>query len=795
MSNITASDVQNMASIALSNMKAYSKEVGINRAFPYVSDGLKPVNMSLLYALYEEMKKSNRYIKSQTACSSVIGKYHPHGMDAVYLSAVKMAHDRGAPLESGSVLDCRTTDKVTAPRYTEIRLSPLGRELFSTIDITEMVESELGFQMPKTLKARFPYQLFTYNINIGVGMSNNQLPLNPREVMDAFEAAIKSRIKGKEVTTDELLKHIKGPDLYKRSTIYMSEESLRSLIDKGVATCIEVCDIDVIENKGEIHIKELPYREKSPILTDKILKKSNAFHDKLPNVNDRDKIKGIKDTTDAVSDLSGEEDIDIVIQVDVPKYTTDYVLNELYTKTDVKKSHTMMYVMVNEETGELDLYSVKDIFNRCIDVNIDYFRDIYNKELEKLDYENLVNKVLEKLTRPEHVDFIGKTFYKKDKVKLLHEREGLDLTLDEINNIVFKNASILRRLSDRDQILKELEEYEAKRLAILEKLKIENMLKDTENYIKRTLKPLVQDMVRYSNVVFSPLTSVTPKPRKIVIPEKRLVVVDKSDLLYSIPYDEDYSIDKLVQDGARRIYEASENDSLVIITENYHVKVLVKDIIEDKIPLTTFILSDDLRVGKRVIGTFLQKEYGKDITKQNEQETNNTWYFINNKGDIKVVKEGMLYSTTKLTKSTIVEDDEYIVDTYKLDNEEVENTLVLVATKKGMVKMFPINLFGDKNRSSKYSRTIKLDDEDEVVYTELIRKSFVNASAKLAIIDNEGKELSIDLDNTFIKPILNKGVKVSKDGITHAHIETLEKYKVISSLREVNGTEYCTVYM
>lgn len=746
----SAYKVENLANIVLDNTYRYAKEVSLNRMVPYAKDGLKPVARALAYSLYlSSVKSGNKLIKSQTACSDVIGKYHPHSMESVYETAVKLAHDRGSILESGSVLSSRVSDSYTAPRYSDIRLSPLGRELFTTIGLCEMVESDMGYTMPRVLWARFPYQLFTYYLNIGVGVSNCQIPFNPKEVIDAMVAMIDKRIAGEQMSTDEIMEYIKGPDLYRRSTIYMSRESLRHLIDVGTGSCIEVCDVEVYHNKGEIHIRELPYRENSPDLQASIIEKSNNYHDKVKELGDMNKIKGIKDEVGAVEDKSSEDDIRIIVKVDMEKSSIEEVLNELYNKTNIKRSHIIKHIMVDDETDKLELYSVREIMENCIDVNIKHYKKIYSDELEGLRRQFEVNKVLEKVTRPEHTDFIGKAIYRKDKVEVLMGREGLGLSEYEIKEILFKNPSILRRLSDRDKVLEEIEEYNKKRDKILEKLKPENILRDVKRYYEDVLVPLVKDMDRYSEVVYSPLALVTPKPREVRLPEGKVVFIKSDGFIYSVYEDE--GIDTEAGDIEKVLY-LKEDEHVVIVTDKAHVKIPVRELSEDGAALQSLIVGIP-DAGERVVGVFPQFK---------KAEKGFVYYFVDNKGCVKAVREDVLYSSTKVTKGTEMDSDSYIVDTYRIREGDVSKSYLAVVTEKGYVKVIPFSLFNPKGRVSKYNRATLLGDDDKVVYTGAVYGDV--CGVKVYIEDDIGGSREIVLDKEYIKPVYNKGCKVIDKG-------------------------------
>lgn len=738
---------ENLANIVIDNTSKYAKEIALNRAFPYFDDGLKPVARSLAYALYIESDKlrKNSWVKSQTACSIVIGRFHPHGDVSVYNTAVKMEHDKGSIIETGSTMSLKTTDSTTAPRYTDIRLSPLGRELFSTVHLCEMIESEMDYMMPKYLLARFPYQLFGYNMNIGVGIANSQLPLNPKEVIQAFIKYTEDQIKGKYTKTSELAKIIKGPDLYKRHTIYMSKQSLESLIDRGVGHAIEVCDVELVENKGKIHIKEVPYRDKVPTLIASIQEKSNNFIDKVQNVGEFGKISGIQDKVGAVTDNgSKEDDINIVINVDTNKgYSLEDVLDQLYNKTGLKRSHSMKYIMVNPETNKLQIYSIRDMFDKSLEVNKLFFRRKYEAELEALIKQNEVNVVLEKVTREEHRDFVGKAFFKKDKVELLLNREGIELSKYEIKDILFENKNILKKLSEREQILKELEEFLPKKEYLEGRLTEESILGDTLKYLKNTLLPIVKDMNRDSHVVYSELAKVTPKPRKLVIPEEKVVVITKNNTVMAF-IDEGGDLEEYINDDVKQIFRAQDTGYLVIVTETLHIPIKISELNENDISLTSFLVDTKC---KRVLNTFyIEKEPRKELI----------WYFVNNKGSIKSVREDVIHSKTRV-KSTIVKDDEEILDVY-CENIDKDYVCELMVTHNGFAKVYYLDIIGPKNRESKYNKTVNLEENDYVVYTKILGTGF--SSTKIEVELESGDKKEVEITTEFIKPALNKGTRI-----------------------------------
>src|SRR6187397_1018362 len=193
----------------------YSMSVIVSRALPDVRDGLKPVHRRVLYGMLELGVNHNKpYKKSARIVGEVLGKYHPHGDGSVYDTMVRMAQDwslRYTLVDGQGNFGSVDGDPPAAMRYTEVRFEKFAEAMLEDIE-KETVDFQLNFddslKEPTVLPTRIPQLLLNGASGIAVGMATNMLPHNLNEVVDACIAYIDD----KEISIDELIKHVKGPD-------------------------------------------------------------------------------------------------------------------------------------------------------------------------------------------------------------------------------------------------------------------------------------------------------------------------------------------------------------------------------------------------------------------------------------------------------------------------------------------------------------------------------------------------------------------------------------------------------
>lgn len=197
----------------------YAMSVIVSRALPDARDGLKPVQRRILYAMYDMgIRDTTPHKKSARIVGEVLGKYHPHGDTAVYDAMARMAQDfseRYLLVDGQGNFGSIDGDPPAAMRYTEARLSPISIELLrqldlETVDFTDNFDGTL--KEPSVLPSAIPNMLVNGASGIAVGMATNIPPHNLSEVVDALVMMLENWERIEDITVDDLMVHIKGPD-------------------------------------------------------------------------------------------------------------------------------------------------------------------------------------------------------------------------------------------------------------------------------------------------------------------------------------------------------------------------------------------------------------------------------------------------------------------------------------------------------------------------------------------------------------------------------------------------------
>ncbi len=309
----------------------YAMSVIVSRALPDVRDGLKPVHRRILYSMYEEHLTADKpFFKSATTVGNVIGRYHPHGDASVYDAMVRLAQDFSMryPLVDGhGNFGSVDGDPAAAYRYTEARMSKLSNVLLENID-KNTVDFAPNFDEkrvePTVLPTRIPTLLINGSSGIAVGMATNIPPHNLTEVLNGAMA----QIDNPDITVDELMEHIQGPDFPTSATI-MGKSGIRSAFATGRGKIIIRAKAQIEEHKdgsSSIIVTELPYQVNKKMLVEQI---AELVKDK--------KIEGLSDIDDHSSDRVGIR-LEIFLKRDANPYV---VLNQLYKFTRLQDSFSV----------------------------------------------------------------------------------------------------------------------------------------------------------------------------------------------------------------------------------------------------------------------------------------------------------------------------------------------------------------------------------------------------------------------------------------------------------------------
>jgi DNA gyrase subunit A len=326
----------------------YAMSVIVARALPDARDGLKPVHRRILYSMHENgYTPDKKYVKSARVVGDVMGKYHPHGDQAIYDALVRMAQDFSMRLplidgqgNFGSV----DGDPPAAMRYTECRLARPAMELLDDID-KETVDFQPNYdgneKEPVVLPARFPNLLVNGAGGIAVGMATNIPPHNLGEVIDACVALIENP----DLGIDELIGIIPGPD-FPTGGIILGRSGIHAAYSQGRGSIIMRGKVEIETLRGDreaIIVSEIPYQVNKAAMVERI---AELWRDK--------KIDGIA----ALRDESDREGYRVVIEIKRDAMA-DVVLNQLYRYTPLQSTFGANVVAL--EGGRPQVMNLKDL--------------------------------------------------------------------------------------------------------------------------------------------------------------------------------------------------------------------------------------------------------------------------------------------------------------------------------------------------------------------------------------------------------------------------------------------------
>ncbi len=435
----------------------YSMSVIVSRALPDVRDGLKPVHRRILYGMNTlGMYANTQFKKSARIVGDVMGKYHPHGDTSIYDAMVRMAQKfsyRYTLVDGHGNFGSIDGDGAAAQRYTEARMSKLSMEMLRDInkDTVNFIDNYDGSEKePEVLPSRFPNILVNGTTGIAVGMATNIPPHNLGETIDATIDLIDNP----DITIDELLNHIKGPD-FPTAGIILGNSGIKKAYETGRGIIYIRAKAEIVVNssgKQSIIITEIPYQINKANLVSKI---ASLVREKV--------IDGITD----LRDESNIEGIKIVIELrkDV---NANVILNNLYKQTYLQTSFGINLLALVH--GEPRVLSLKEILLNYLD---------HQKEI-----------------------IVRRTKFDLDKAtKRAHVLDGLKIALDNIDQIIK-----LLKASKTDEIAKKglidnfnltemqadaILEMKLRRLTGLEREKIEQELTEllkTIEYLNELLK-------------------------------------------------------------------------------------------------------------------------------------------------------------------------------------------------------------------------------------------------------------------------------------------------------------------
>ena len=508
----------NIVSEIESSFIEYSMSVIISRALPDLRDGLKPVHRRIIYDMLENgLTPDKKHRKSATIVGDVMGKYHPHGDSSIYEAMVRMAQDfnyRYLLVDGHGNFGNIEYPRAAAYRYTESKLAKISMELLRDINkntVNFVPNYDDSTEEPEVLPSRFPNILVNGTMGIAVGMATNIPPHNLGEVIDGCIAYIDNP----EITTEELMQHVKGPD-FPTGGIILGNSGIKKAYETGRGS-ITIRSKATIEEKNGRHyivIEEVPYGVNTLDLKQKV---ADLVHNKV--------LEGI---TDYHTDLKDGIKITITLKKDA---NPQVVLNNLYKHTAFQTTFGIIFLMLDK--GVPRTLGLKDIISKYVD---------YQQEV-----------------------IIRRTQFELDKAeKRVHILEGYQIVFDNIDEVI---KIIKESKADGEAKLKLMErfglteaqtdnilEMKLRRLTGLEREKIEEELNALRIEIER-LRGILADNNKVLGIIKDEMTEIKNK-----YGDERRTKIDMT----AVDYIEDESL-------------IPEENILVVLTNKGYIKRTTSD--------------------------------------------------------------------------------------------------------------------------------------------------------------------------------------------------------------------------
>ena len=481
-------DKKNFTSISLQeemqrSYLEYAMSVIVGRALPDARDGLKPVQRRILFAMYELGLTPDRpFRKCARVVGDVLGKYHPHGDQAVYDALVRQVQNfstKYPTLDGHGNFGSVDNDPPAAMRYTETRLAPIAYTGFLEEIGSDTVNFSNNFdgsqKEPDVLPAQLPFLLLNGSSGIAVGMATNIPPHNLGEIVDGLIALIEN----KDISNKKLSKIIKGPDFPTGGELIYNQ-AIEELYETGKGSLI----IRGILNKEEINLGKGKHKRNALIITELPYQISKAgWIEKLAELVNSNKINGIAD----IRDESDRDGMRIVIELKKDS-NTELVISNLYKKTTLQTNFGAIFLtLIKGKPVQLNLKQYLDYFLKFREETIRKRTSYFLKNtLEKLEILEGLSKATKDIKRVIEVIEASKNSGEA-KLKLiekfsLNEKQAnsvLDMPLKKLTNLE-KNL-----IDDDIKKLKEKKNYFMKLLnerKLLLELLIEELLKLKKTY-------------------------------------------------------------------------------------------------------------------------------------------------------------------------------------------------------------------------------------------------------------------------------------------------------------------------
>lgn len=683
----------------------YSMSVIVSRALPDVRDGLKPVHRRILYAMYDaNLTHDKPYKKSAATVGEVLARYHPHGDSAVYGTMVRMAQDfamRYLLVDGQGNFGSVDDDPPAAMRYTEARMTRFAEEMLNDIE-KDTVRFVPNFDdsrtEPSVLPATVPQLLVNGSMGIAIGMATNMPPHNLKEVINA----IFYYIDNKNVEIKDLMKYVQGPDFPTAGIIY-GKEGIREAYTTGKGRIKLRARLEIEEIKKDreaIIVKELPYN---------VVK--TTLHEKIAELVKQGKIEGISDIRDESSNRAG---IRLVIELK-RGVATQIVLNQLFKHTDLETTFGIINLaLVN---GEPKVLNLKELIKYFVDHRVEV---ITKRTQYDLNQARAKAHILEGL-------LIAQANIEK-VIKIIRESENTE----SARNTLMKTFKLSEKQAQA------ILDMPLKRLTALEKLKIEEELKELKEFIA-----YCEDLLNHPDKILAVIKNELQKISEKYGDERKSEIVGKTN-------DTEIDEEDLIHD---------EDVAVSITTQGFIKRVAA---------------SSYRTQGRGGVGVQGGKSQGEHYIEHLFVASTKDYLFIfTDRGKAFWMKVHEIPALTKLSQGKSIKfilnlaPDEKITSYFTVSDFDPKQSIIMV-TKKGTIKKMELKHL--ENAKKRGILALTLENNDELVAVSAVQPGddfIMTTDSGLALRINEQKVRNMGRAAGGVKGITLSGddICVSGNGI------------------------------
>ncbi|HCY7917309.1 TPA: DNA topoisomerase IV subunit A [Staphylococcus aureus] len=748
----------------------YSKYIIQERALPDVRDGLKPVQRRILYAMYSSGNTHDKnFRKSAKTVGDVIGQYHPHGDSSVYEAMVRLSQDwklRHVLIEMHGNNGSIDNDPPAAMRYTEAKLSLLAEELLRDINketVSFIPNYDDTTLEPMVLPSRFPNLLVNGSTGISAGYATDIPPHNLAEVI---QATLKY-IDNPDITVNQLMKYIKGPD-FPTGGIIQGVDGIKKAYESGKGRIIvrsKVEEETLRNGRKQLIITEIPYEVNKSSLVKRI--------DELRADKKVDGIVEVRDETDRTG---------LRIAIELKKdVNSESIKNYLYKNSDLQISYNFNMVAISD--GRPKLMGIRQIIDSYLNHQIEVVANRTKFELDNAEKRmHIVEGLIKALSILDKViELIRSSKNKRDAKENLIE--VFEFTEEQAEAIVMLQ---LYRLTNTDIVALEGEHKELE--ALIKQLRhildnhdaLLNVIKEELNEIKKKFKSERLSLIEAEIEEIKIDKEVMVPSEEVILSMTRHGYIKRTSIRsFNASGVEDIGLKD--GDSLLKHQEVNTQDTVLVFTNKGRYLFIPVHKLAD-------IRWKELGQHVSQIVPIEEDEVVSNVFNEKDFNTDAFYVFATQNGMIKK-STVPLFKTTRFNKpliATKVKENDDLISVMRFEKDQ----LITVITNKGMSLTYNTSELSDTGLRAAGVKSINLKAEDFVVMTEGVSE---NDTILMATQRGSLKRISFKILQVAKRAqrgiTLLKELKKNPHRIVAAHVVTGEhsQYTLYSKSNEEHG--------